>query len=216
MKKLAEYFRKIGWKRFWVMICGNIFLGMGISIFKFAGLGNDPYSGMVMGLSDLFGIAYANLLVIINAIVFILQICFGRELIGIGTVVNAFLMGYIMTFFYSIWERFFALPNTWYIQVPVMLVGTIVTGFGVSMYQTPNVGASPYDCLSLIMSKRMPKISYFWHRMFTDAFCAVICFLVGGIVGLGTFVSALGLGPVIGFVNVRFTRRLLHDNPDIL
>ena len=89
---LTEYFRKIGWKRFVIMIIGNIFLGMGISIFKFAELGNDPYSGMIMGFSDMIGMTYANLLIIVNVFIFIVEFIFGREYIGAGTIVNAFFL----------------------------------------------------------------------------------------------------------------------------
>ncbi|MCM1386544.1 MAG: hypothetical protein NC231_04390 [Bacillus sp. (in: Bacteria)] len=216
MERIAGYFKKIGWKRFIVMVIGNMFLGMGISIFKFAGLGNDPYSGMVMGLSDVAGISYANFLIFINIFVFLLELVFGREFIGVGTIVNAFFLGYTTTFFYELWLHFFTLPTTLVMQILVMLIGTVVTGFGVSMYQTPNAGVSPYDSLSVIMAKRIPKISYFWHRIFTDAVCALVCFLSGGIVGLGTLVSALGLGPVINFFNIHFTRRLFAEGENIL
>jgi uncharacterized membrane protein YczE len=213
---LKSYFKKIGWKRFLVMVLGNIFLGMGVSIFKFAGLGNDPFSGMVMALADAVGVQYANLLVFLNVFVFVLELIFGRELIGAGTIVNALFLGYITTFFYNLWLRMFALPQTIGLQIVIMLIGTVVTGFGVSMYQTPNVGISPYDSLSIIMTKRIPKVSYFWNRIFTDAVCALVCFLTGGIVGLGTLVSALGLGPVIDFFNVHFTRKLFRAGEDIL
>lgn len=213
---ISIYFKRVGWKRLLAMVIGNIFLGMGISIFKFAGLGNDPYSGMVMALADRVGMQYANLLLIINLFIFILEFVFGRSFVGAGTLVNAFFLGYITTFFYSLWTHFFVLPQNLLVQIPIMLVGTIVTGFGVSMYQTPNVGVSPYDSLSLIMTERLPKISYFWNRIFTDAICALICFLAGGIVGLGTLVSAFGLGPVIDFFNVHFTRKLFGENEDIL
>lgn len=213
---LIKYFNRVGWKRLLVMVVGNIFLGMGISIFKFAGLGNDPYSGMAMALADMVGMQYANLLLIINLFIFILEIIFGRSFVGAGTLVNAFFLGYITTFFYSTWTYFFALPKSLFIQIPIMLVGTVITGFGVSMYQTANVGVSPYDSLSLILTKRLPKISYFWNRIFTDAICALICFLAGGIVGLGTLVSALGLGPVIDFFNVHFTKKLFGKEEDIL
>jgi uncharacterized membrane protein YczE len=213
---ITNYFKKIGWKRFLVMVLGNIFLGMGVSIFKFAGLGNDPFSGMVMALADVAGVQYANLLVVLNVFVFLLELIFGRELIGAGTIVNALFLGYITTFFYNLWLRMFALPQTIGLQIVIMLIGTVVTGFGVSMYQTPNVGISPYDSLSIIMTKRIPKVSYFWNRIFTDAVCALICFLTGGIVGLGTLVSALGLGPVIDFFNVHFTRKLFRAGEDIL
>lgn len=211
-----SYLRRVGGKRLIVMVIGNVFLGMGISIFKFAGLGNDPYSGMAMALADLVGMQYANLLMVINIFIFILEFAFGRSFIGAGTLVNAFFLGYIATFFYNLWTYLFTLPQNLLLQILIMLVGTVVTGFGVSMYQTPNVGASPYDSLSLILTKRLPKISYFWNRIFTDAICALVCFFAGGIVGLGTLVSALGLGPVIDFFNVHFTRKLFGENGDIL
>lgn len=216
MERVVGYFKKIGWKRLLVMVIGNVFLGMGISIFKFAGLGNDPYSGMVMGLADVMGMSYANFLILINIFVFLLELIFGKEFIGAGTIVNAFFLGYITTFFYELWLRLFALPGMIIAKILIMLAGTVVTGLGVSLYQTPNAGASPYDSLSIIMAKRIPKISYFWHRIFTDAVCAFICFLAGGIVGLGTLVSALGLGPVIDFFNIHFTRKLFGKEDDIL
>ncbi len=60
MEKVIGYFKRTGGKRLTVMVLGNIFLGMGISIYKFAGLGNDPFSGMVMALSDVVAMPYAN------------------------------------------------------------------------------------------------------------------------------------------------------------
>lgn len=216
MERIVGYFKKIGWKRFVSMVFGNVFLGMGISIFKFAGLGNDPFSGMVMALSDNVGMAYAPFLMILNVFIFMLEFIFGKEFIGAGTIFNALFLGYITTFFNEFWLYFFALPGALPVQILIMLIGTVITGLGLSLYQTPNVGISPYDSLSIIMTKRLPRVSYFWHRIFTDAICALICFLAGGIVGLGTLVSAFGLGPVINFFDVRFTRKLFDEGKDIL
>ena len=42
---IRRYFEKAGWGRLLVMVVGNIFLGLGIAVFKLSGLGNDPYSG---------------------------------------------------------------------------------------------------------------------------------------------------------------------------
>ena len=38
---MGEYVKKIGMRRILIMLLGNVFLGMGVSIFKFAGLGNE-------------------------------------------------------------------------------------------------------------------------------------------------------------------------------
>lgn len=220
MERIVEYFRKIGWKRLVSMVLGNTFLGMGISIFKFSGLGNDPFSGMVMALSDNAGIQYAIFLMFLNIFIFVLEFIFGKEFIGAGTIFNALFLGYITTFFYQLWLFLFDTPTIIMIKIIIMLIGTVVTGLGISMYQTPNVGISPYDSLSVIMSKRIRKISYFRHRIFTDSICALICFCAGGIaggeIGLGTLVSAFGLGPVISFFDVHFTRKLFDNDADIL
>lgn len=200
---------KLNWGRIFVMLVGNIFLGLGIAVFKFSGLGNDPWSGMVMALADYIGIAYAHFLVILNIFVFILQILFGRKLIGLGTFVNALLIGYVVTFFYDSFVITIGLPELFWQQVLIVCIGVIISSFGVSMYQTSDVGVAPYDSMSLIMTERFPKIAYFWHRMGTDFFCVIMCFAFGGIVHLGTFVAAFGLGPFVHFFNIHFTNKIL-------
>ena len=66
---MSEWIKKINWKYVIVMLIGNVILGLGIAIFKLSGLGNDPFSGMVMALSDRTGIDYPVFLIIVNMIV---------------------------------------------------------------------------------------------------------------------------------------------------
>jgi len=75
-------------------VIGNIFIGLGIAIFKMSGLGNDPFTAMNLSLSECVGLEYAHFQVLFNLCVFVIQWFFGRELIGIGTLVNACLLGY--------------------------------------------------------------------------------------------------------------------------
>ena len=206
---LVSYFKRIGMRRLLIMTIGNLFLGMGISIFKLSGLGNDPFSGMVMAVSDVSGIAYATLLLMLNSCLFVFELTAGRRLIGAGTLVNAFLLGYIVTFFYDLWPSLISIPATLPQRIITVLAGVIITSFGVSLYQTPDVGVAPYDSISLIMARRWPSIPYFWHRRGTDAFCALLCYMAGWIVGLGTLVSALGLGPIVQFFSVHISARLV-------
>ena len=154
--------------------------------------------------------AYANFLVLINLAVFVIEIIFGRKFIGAGTVVNALFLGYIVTFFYNLLSNGIGIPEVMWQRLIVVCIGVVVCSFGVSMYQTPDVGAAPYDSMSLIMAMRKPSISYFWHRISTDALCALICFLAGGIVGIGTLLSAFCLGPFISFFDAKFTLPLLR------
>jgi uncharacterized membrane protein YczE len=164
---------------------------------------------MNMAIASHLPISYANLLILVNLCLFTIQLTAGRKFIGAGTIVNAIFLGYIVTFFYQLFLRFTQTPAVLYQQIIVVVIGVIICGFGLSLYQSSDVGVAPYDALSLIMAERWPKISYFWHRIFTDALCALICFLFGGIVGLGTLLSAFGFGPVIQFFNTHITKKLL-------
>ena len=74
----VNYFKKIGARRLLIMIMGNVFLGMGISIFKLSGLGNDPFSGMVMALANILGFSYASFLLVINGGLFIFELAAGK------------------------------------------------------------------------------------------------------------------------------------------
>lgn len=91
------------------MCIGNVFAGMGIGIFKLAGLGTDPFSGMNMAVADMIGMAYGNFQLIVNIVLLIIEIAFGRRFLGIGTVVNAVCLAYITTFFYNIYTGVFGL-----------------------------------------------------------------------------------------------------------
>lgn len=208
---LKKYFRETGLKRFLVMLFGNIFLGMGVSIFKFSGLGNDAFNGMLMALSDVAGIPYTRFFVIFSICLFAVEILAGRHFIGIGTIINTFFLGYIVTFFYTVWENVFSAPDTIFVRVVIMLIGVVICSLGISMYQTPDVGVSPYDSLSLIMERKFSRIPYFWCRMFTDIVCAAVCYLSGGLVGIGTLVAAFGFGPFVHFFNKNFTEKILSN-----
>ncbi|MDO4188771.1 MAG: hypothetical protein Q4D29_07250 [Lachnospiraceae bacterium] len=202
MEKLKTYFKNIGIRRFIAMIIGNIILGLGISIFKFAGMGNDPYTAMIFGVSDFFEFYFPTFQIAFNFAVFVIfELTLGRKYIGVGTIVNMFFLGYIVNFFVELLYGTFNAPITFLQQLPVMIIGVLVTCFGVSFYQTSDAGVSPYDSVSIIMSDRIKWLPYFWARIFTDALSTLVCFLTGGLLGLGTLVCAFGIGPLVTLYN---------------
>ena len=196
---MSEWIRKINWKYVVVMLIGNIILGLGIAIFKLSGLGNDPFSGMVMALAECVGIEYARFLILLNLGFFVIEIIWGRKLIGLGTIINALFLGYFVTFFYNLITSVIDAPDQMAMQVATVFIGVIITSLGISMYQL----------ISLIMTEKWPKSPYFWCRVSNDAISALVCWLAGGIVGLGTLVSAFGFGPFVQFFDTHFTSKVL-------
>ncbi len=180
---------------------GNIVMSLGVSIFKLAQLGNDPYNGMMFGLSDALNFPYPWLQVIIGGSLFVIQIILDRHTIGIGSVVNVFGIGFFVDFFNRYVCSRFTQPVGLGEQLVVFVIGILFCCMGISLYQESKLGVSPYDSISLIMAARQKKIPYFWCRMMTDGICALVCFLSGGLLGIGTVITAFGLGPVVAFYN---------------
>lgn len=196
--------------RQWIgMLVGNFGLAIGVCIFKISGLGNDPFSGMVMSIGAILGLRYGTFLMIANGVFFLFELWKGKKFIGIGTIVNWFLIGYIVDFLYPKFIEVFGMPQLIWQKLLILVLGVLVSSFSVSLYQTANVGISPYDSISLIIQEKT-KIPYFFCRISIDTICAIICFTTGGIVGLGTLSCAFGLGPFIAFFNKNFSKKWLR------
>ncbi len=204
-------FNKINKRRMIWMIIGNILISLGVCLFKTSGMGNDPFSAMILSVSESLKLSFSTFLILINTFIFLIEIAWGRKFIGIGTFANWFLIGYVAEFFISLSNRILSPPQTFLEQLPFVILGVLVISFGVSLYQTSDAGIAPYDSVALIMDERIPKLPYFWCRMICDATCTAICLLTGGLIGLGTFLCAFGLGPIIHFFNLRISQKLIYQ-----
>ena len=213
IESLKSYFHRVGKKRVIASLLGNLLVAVGIALFKQSVLGNDPYTGMNMALAELFGIRFPLLQLGVNLIFFTIQLIWGRHLIGFGTIINALLIGSLVDFFYRLSVSWFGLPTVFAVKLLIMAIGMVICSFGLSLYQTADLGVSPYDAASLILDRKLPHIPYFWCRIFTDALCALVCWLSGGIIGIGTLVTAFGFGPVIDLFN-RIVKPLIKEHKD--
>ena len=131
----------------------------------------------------------------------------------LGTFVNGIGMGFIITFFYEPIAAAFGPAASLPEQLVWVVLAVLVTALGASLYQTADLGIAPYDYLSLGL-RDYTHFQYFGCRVFTDAFCALLCWLLGGLVGLGTLICAFCLGPFIQFFNGLVSERVLQYKPE--
>ena len=191
-------------KRYIGMVLGVLIISIGIALFKESHLGNDPISALNMRLAEILA----------NIIFLLIQMLFGRKYIGAGTFVNGVLVGYVVSFFYGLMVKNFGLAEEQglFVQLLWASIAVVVTSLGVSLYQTADLGIAPYDYLSLGLRDKTKK-HYFACRMFTDGLCALATFLTGGVVGIGTLLSAFGLGPIVHFFDRHVSERLIGYTP---
>lgn len=204
MKFIRGYLTPAVFRRLFICVLGNILLGMGVALTKIAAFGNDPFNGSCMAVSAALHIPYTTYTLLFNAFLFLLEVLFGRRYIGCGTFINWFLLCYVVDFFIPIWEMLLGIPTLFGIRLLVLTGGLLLSGFGLAIYQTINVGISPYDAIPLMLTERFPRIPFFAARIVLDALCTTLILISGGIVGLGTLLTVFGLGPIVQL----FTRLL--------
>lgn len=90
--------QKISLRRILGMIAGVVIIGIGIAVFKFSHLGNDSISALNLRLAELVGLPFSIENVLMNLFLFIPQLIWGRRYIGLGTIINSFCIGFIVTF----------------------------------------------------------------------------------------------------------------------
>lgn len=176
------------------VILGTIIIAFGISLFVRSEFGTDPFTCLNMGISSLTGISFGTCQLVMNLILFIFQLIFGRKDVGIGTLINAVFVGYLVDFFDFLYS--FLPQKSLVEQILLMIIGLIVIGYGVAMYMEANMGISPYDSLGVILSDKLKK-KYSIMRMTQDITCVVIGFLLGGPFGIATILMAFLLGYII-------------------
>ena len=199
---------------------GVVICGVSVGMFKHAALGVDPFQALMSGLDAVIPIRFGTLYVLVNLLLLLFALVFDRHKIGLATLINLFLLGYIAEFSQ---KCVFALLPDPSLPVRFVLLGAaiVIMCLASAFYFTADLGVSTYDALSLIWSERQKKLPFFACRVISDLVCValgvLLCRLAGftlaGItreVGIGTVVTAFFMGPLIEFFNRTVARPFLN------
>ncbi|HHX61442.1 MAG TPA: hypothetical protein GX707_12140 [Epulopiscium sp.] len=190
-------------RRIIMTICGVLIAGFSVGMFKFSNFGMDPFQVFAHGAWSHMPIGYGTFYTILNLLMLVMIFILDRHKIGLGTVINIFLLGYVVEFSSLFFNT--QIPNpTLGTRILFLIIGVIILCFGSSLYFIGDLGVSTYDAVALIMSDR--KVARFQYcRIGTDLICTSIGFMLGATVGVGTLVTAFFMGPIISFFNNRIS-----------
>lgn len=190
---------------------GNLILGVGAALLSYSLMGNEPYTAMNMAISGGLGMGLGNYQLIVNIVLLIAQLIWGRNYIGFGSIVNMFFLGYIIQFSKYALHMMFGASDGYpvMIRLVIMVLSFIFMTYGLSMYQTASLGVAPYDYVALGLKDHTP-LPFFTTRMIGDCCCVLVIVIavLGGLItwqmsnlGVGTIVGAFCFGPLINFFN---------------
>ncbi len=138
--KLPENFKKrVGMTTIGVTLCA-----IAVGFFKSSLFGVDPFQCFAQGVWGHFfqtNVSYGIFYTILCGIMFVIDLFVARSYMGVATLVNMFLTGYIVDFSYAVITHFVPEPNL-AARVVFLAVGVIVMCFASSLYMTSNLGVS--------------------------------------------------------------------------
>lgn len=193
--------RAVSPKRYAAMVAGNVIMTLAIALFDWSGAGNAAYPALSLTLSHHIPLTYGTIVLILNTILFVVQILWGRQYIQAGTLMNWVIFGYIADFWRFVLTHI-AYPGGWAAFILCVLVGMLLFTYGIALYQCADVGLGPYDALPVVVCD-YTHWPYVPCRLSLDLLMLVFTLLLGGWplhqIGVVTVLSAFGIGPLVGF-----------------
>ncbi|MCX6517708.1 MAG: hypothetical protein NTV13_03450 [Actinobacteria bacterium] len=172
-------------------VTGLACFGTGIAFFVRSELGVPPWDVFHQGVSRHTGLGLGTVLIIVAFCVLLLWIPL-RLRPGLGTLLNAIEIGLVENLAQDL------IPETknMVIRIIFMLLGLTIIAAGSGLYIGAQFGSGPRDGLMLGLNKRF-GISVRLARTLVEIVVMVIGIFMGGHIGLGTFVFAFGIGPMV-------------------
>ena len=169
---------------FW-LILGVAVSSIGIAMMLQANVGLEPWSVLQQGMSLRTGMTYGTASAIAGAAAILTAVLFG-ESFGFGTIIN--------------------------IAGCAVMIDAIQAAHLIWLYMKSALGSGPRDALMVALARKFGR-SAGACRAVVDVLVTVIGFFLGGPVGVGTIISAVGLGPLINlnFAAVRFKPAEVHQ-----
>ncbi len=195
-------------KRLIMCVTGVFLSGVAAGIFGFTAFGMDPFQVFAHGLWGLTPISFGTFYVILNGILLVFMFFFNRRMIGLGTIINLFLLGYVVEYTDVLLDRIFPSPSV-FLRVLLMILALVLASLAASLYFVADMGVSAYDWIALTISEKKGW-AFRLVRITTDFICVLIGGLLGATVGAGTVLTAFCMGPVIQFFNEKVSTPLRY------
>ena len=111
-------------RRIFMTVAGVLISGFSVGIFNFSLFGMDPFQVLAHGLWNLTSMGYGTFYMIINLVMLIGIFFLDKTKIGLGTVINIFLLGYVVEF--SSWLFNTAIPDpSFLLRSAALVVGIL-------------------------------------------------------------------------------------------
>jgi uncharacterized membrane protein YczE len=182
---------------------GLVLFGVGIALIIEAQLGAAPWDVFHTGITELTGVSTGSVIVITGVLLLLLWIPLG-ERPGLGTILNAVVIGVV----FDLTAPLIADTDRVLVRTAMMLGGIALVAIGSGFYIGAGLGPGPRDGLMTGLAEHTVAgrpISIRGARTIVELTVLGAGIALGGAIGVGTAVFAVGIGPLVHFFLPRLT-----------
>ncbi len=170
---------------------GLVLYGVTLAMILRASLGNAPWDVLHQGMAEHLPLTIGQCVIVVSLLVLLLWIPL-REMPGLGTVANSLVVGLSADAALGVLET----PDSLALRVVLMVAGVVLNAVATALYIGSQFGPGPRDGLMTGLHRRT-GVSIRLVRTALEVTVVVLGFLLGGLVGIGTVVYALAIGPLV-------------------
>jgi len=175
-----------------LFLCFGLSLfGIGEGLLLVSYMGASPWSVFAQGIS--LHVDYSiGLITFFTSLIVMLLWVFISQKPGIATILNAIIIAAMI----DICLNYFQTPETFTAKILLAFFSVMLVGIGSGFYLVANLGPGPRDGLMTGLQNKT-KLPIALVRAFLEITVVSIGWYLGGTVGFGTLMFALGVGPAV-------------------
>ena len=183
-----------------LLLIGLCIAHLGVTLFLQSDLGSDPFNVFIQGLyrglpwSQWSFMTHGRVHLLVSLLIMLVLLVVDRSYVGVGTVLCMALGGPVIDV-YTVWlspviNGSLPLP----VRLGLLVVGCVILAFGMTIVIRSRAGTGPNDLVAVVLSDKWKK-PFGPVRIGVDLTFAVVGFLLGGVLGVGTVICAFLVGP---------------------
>ncbi len=181
-----------------LLLAGLTVAHLGVTLFLESDLGADPFNvliqGLYRGLPWPDWMTHGRVHLLVSLLMMGVLLIVARDFVRIGTVACMALGGPIIDLWTIPLAPLFPETLTMPQRLPALVLGCVILAFGMTIVIRSEAGTGPNDLVAVVLSDKT-KLPFGPVRVAVDVCFALVGWLLGGVVGLGTIVCAALVGP---------------------
>lgn len=186
---------------------GLVLYALSMALIMRSGLGMLPWDVLHYGLARHLPLSLGTVVVLTSLTVLLTWIPI-RQMPGIGTIANAVFIGLLL----DPVLRYLPVPEALWLRILFLLAGVVINAVATASYIGSHFGPGPRDGLMTGLARATGR-SLRLVRTGIEVTVVGVGWLLGGVVGFGTLLYALAIGPLTQFFLPRLSVRLEPRGP---